>query len=406
MRLILIFLSLLSIPAALLAQARLIFDDSTQPNLTRIATFERPLRTSSRYPTGDLKWVAGTDVPIFSPYLRLHLVVKNLPKNNTWSLQVFDANQRLVQTLTIASFQKELVDRVKKINGDSLEIWTKRIYGKSFLVKLLDPGDPENLSITIDKYSHQFKEPRTKSIVGKDERLDIGEAFPASSLYRRYGQSVVAIFYQKLTGSDTNCTGFFLTSQLIITNHHCISEESQLENAEVRFNFLTGETYEIMALSKLEDTNRDLDYSILRLSAPVNESLIVQFNLGEIKKKLILIQHPEGDPQMISIKDCSLEAKTVPDRPSDFYHRCDSEGGASGSPVMLEGTGEVVGLHHMGRFNPEKKDYHNLGVKFLDIFKAIENKETGGKKDRKLYDEIVLGNKSLKDLIRTESKTN
>ena len=92
--------------------------------------------------------------------------------------------------------------------------------------------------------------------------------------------------------------------------------------------------------------------------------------------RLILIQHPDRQPKTIAVKNCVVQLPDFIGRKdgvkTDFLHACDSEGGSSGSPIMDESTGEVVGLHHLAFFDSKIMDYHNLGVKMAQILDALK----------------------------------
>jgi V8-like Glu-specific endopeptidase len=68
------------------------------------------------------------------------------------------------------------------------------------------------------------------------------------------------------------------------------------------------------------------------------------------KTKLVVVEHPGGEPKQVSIKDCAVQGTTKMgvQSKSDFGHTCDTLGGSSGSPVMRLSDGVLVGLHHFG----------------------------------------------------------
>jgi hypothetical protein len=110
------------------------------------------------------------------------------------------------------------------------------------------------------------------------------------------------------------------------------------------------------------------------------------FNYGWdilIEMALILFQYPDGLRKRVAQNGCQVEfvdgagqTKSL----TDFYHSCDSSGGSSGSPVMDAQNGMVVGLHHIGTYDPDSQTYHNLAVKLQllidslsgDILKEIQ----------------------------------
>ena len=71
-----------------------------------------------------------------------------------------------------------------------------------------------------------------------------------------------------------------------------------------------------------------------------------------------------------------------PDRPDDFYHLCDTEGGESGSPVIDAATGRVVGLHYYG-ITGTSNNGRNLAVNINAILDYIRLK------DNSVYQQIL-----------------
>jgi V8-like Glu-specific endopeptidase len=169
-----------------------------------------------------------------------------------------------------------------------------------------------------------------------------------------------------------------LAPGLMITNQHCISSQSELESALVDFDY-DSETSDTLftRLSQLVVSNHDLDYSIVKLSETI-ERPPLRFAGTPIATgdKLIVIQHPGGEPKQVSVEDCAVGTPFVMGRTlsdTDFEHLCDTQTGSSGSPVIDNERHLVVGLHHLG-FEEDNNNLLNRAVHIDRIQADIETR--------------------------------
>lgn len=230
-------------------------------------------------------------------------------------------------------------------------IWSDEIPGDGVLVELVSHVGANPVRIRIDLVAAIRPGPVPLSIVGSDERTPIGMH---DSWVQAIGRAVARL---RFIGDDRkiyNCTGFLITDEVMLTNEHCISSEAELRSALVDFDFDTriAETT-FTRLSELIAHDHDLDYALVRLSAPLPDRGPLRFGDAgvEADEALLIVQHPGGEPKQVSIEDCRVERVLVVGRggtDTDFTHRCDTLGGSSGSPVISLRTRQVVGLHHLG----------------------------------------------------------
>jgi hypothetical protein len=154
-------------------------------------------------------------------------------------------------------------------------------------------------------------------------------------------------------GGSFVCTGFLITRDLMMTNQHCLATATETASALVDFDFDSATAQRTtLRLKELLTTDVPLDFSIVRLAAPVDRApLELSTTRPADGAQLLIIQHPAGEPKQVSIADCVVVGAVVPGRdgsPVDFGHGCDTKGGSSGSPVFdFEGM-KVIGLHHLG----------------------------------------------------------
>lgn len=158
------------------------------------------------------------------------------------------------------------------------------------------------------------------------------------------------------------CTGFMITDNLLLTNHHCISTIDTCFATVAIFGYQRDRSGRILPTKQYDciavvATDITLDYSLLRMDGSPGE--ISQWGSLKIdhlavlvaSQPLYMVQHPSGEPKRVTMDNCrvsTLEAEgSLSGFKSDFGHVCDTESGSSGSP-MIDRSNHVVGLHHLG----------------------------------------------------------
>jgi V8-like Glu-specific endopeptidase len=330
-------------------------------------------RTPEHFPQTNPRWVwpqngfykhDTTDTT-----LRVRFRVDRLPQTGGWEILIYDRKNKLADRLTQEDF------------GEAPEniAWSKRITGNSFRVELRSSDAPEGLVLSLDQVNSPTLKQAPKAIVGTNEDLrDLVASFGLHHRYYTYSQPVVALFFVKAGGQvDTNCTGFMLTTDLLLTNNHCISKKWQMRTIDLRYNYEPGwvlqqqvnlEKAEIVAQSTT------LDYTLVKLSQPVPVASVVKLDLtGPVKKgdQFVIIQHPNFKQKRINLIDCKADDPVPQSGPNDITNRCDTEGGSSGSPMMRESTGRVVGLHYGGLWTSDRKNNRNFAVKMSAVLNDI-----------------------------------
>lgn len=321
----------------------------------------------------DLRWSRDLEHSDQTQWLRLHIVVPKDKSDSNWSIELLDAKETIVQIIGAERFREAGTEGV----------WSDIIPGRFVTVRLRSKDDPSGLQVCIDRYNYQKTSPDVKVLIhNRDDREDLVLQFGTGSQFYKYSEPIAIVYFQDLeTQKETNCTGFLISPTLLITNFHCISDPKQLTTARAVFFYETdGTRARTGRFSKLEVKSdySHLDYAVLRLTNSFEASVKLATTLPEKGEGFILVQHPNGLPKMIAVKKCALQSPSVPGRPSDFFHLCDSSYGSSGSPVMDKSTGIVFGLHHLGATDPStKNDNHNMAVSVQSILEDIKAQEPG-----------------------------
>jgi V8-like Glu-specific endopeptidase len=175
------------------------------------------------------------------------------------------------------------------------------------------------------------------------------------------------------------CTGFLVTPRLMLTNEHCLSSEREAQSAELDFDYDRESAHaQTVRVKTLVRASVGLDYALVELESATKRTPLTMAAIGLAKSAgdkpptLVIVQHPSGKIKHASIVDCITLVVDVPgltSSPTDFEHRCDTEGGSSGSPVHQLPSGFVVGLHHWGK--PQEGAGENQAVKIVDVLNDL-----------------------------------
>lgn len=154
-------------------------------------------------------------------------------------------------------------------------------------------------------------------------------------------------------------TGFMISNDRLLTNHHVFPSAKLAAGAKIRFNYqksLSGRMLKTTDYETSPETffhnNKALDYAVVHVDGrpgakwgfiPTVSHLTV-----EVKEDVAIIQHPAGEPKQVAIADNEIEY--VDERVAQYL--TDTMPGSSGSPVF-NNDWEVVALHHSGGWLPE-----------------------------------------------------
>ncbi len=185
-----------------------------------------------------------------------------------------------------------------------------------------------------------------------------------------------------------NGTGWLLSDSLIMTNHHVINARNegeqpakskdiikQSEGTRVLFDFDTEITDgSESSVIKLEASNADLDYAILRIPTVAGRTpLSLATKAIEKDNAVNIIQHPRGKFKRYAIRNNLVSATTA----TDVRYFTDTESGSSGSPVLND-QWEVVALHRGAtyvtgvQFQGKSTAYINLGTQLSAILDDLK----------------------------------
>jgi endonuclease G, mitochondrial len=186
----------------------------------------------------------------------------------------------------------------------------------------------------------------------------------------RAARSVARIAIRELNGRLAGWgTGFLIAPNVLMTNHHVLSDASWAMRSEAQFQFerdIDGQQMEAAIFplepQKLFFSSPSLDFTVVGVAprAQNSESPLLAYGflplVGTVGKVtegewLTIIQHPNGDLKQV----CVRENRFIKRTDDVLWYSTDTVGGSSGSPVF-NNDWFVVALHHSGI--PEEKNGH------------------------------------------------
>ncbi|KAF0725978.1 hypothetical protein Ae201684_015643 [Aphanomyces euteiches] len=205
-----------------------------------------------------------------------------------------------------------------------------------------------------------------ESLCGVDDSKS-AECYINTSMYRA-SKAVVRLVTNRPTGSAF-CTAFLLGNRgHLLTNNHCIKDETDAENTMVEFmaegtscddtcdaqgacaqnQFIRGVRFIV--------TSIDLDYSLVQLQDEIpSDAGFLQLRASGpvLNEKIYIPQHPMGWGKHLAVVDGNkpgtITTLSLSGCATDQAgYMLDTQPGSSGAPVLSMKDNTVVALHHCG----------------------------------------------------------
>jgi len=255
--------------------------------------------------------------------------------------------------------------------------WSGPLRGSrvSFTIDYTLANAPDTLSFDVNEAAIDRRAGGVLSITEQDNRehtIVAVQELPALAAASRS----VAHLSLLANGLRATCTGFMISARHMMTNAHCVPDQSVCDSAYITFGYRyeldgTWADYEIFRCVRLHIPSvGPLDLAVIELNGEPGAATAWGHLVPDTarEKGLYLVQHPWGQPQQISRVDCRVATKSGvgnnPPQKTDFGHFCDTMQGSSGSPLLNESY-KIVGLHHLGieRTDPAPWNEENRAVK-------------------------------------------
>lgn len=314
-------------------------------------------------------WQYEFDTFFGTETLRLRFGDITVPSDSTVQLIIQDASGEIVETWD--------GPKIKELAGQ----WSLPIFGDYARVALVGDRSPVGVRLTIDAVARDILPGVSMSIIDGSQLQPIA-AYSGNAQMMRLARPVAKLEFVKNRKSYV-CTGFLIGRDRLMTNHHCVATADVCSTTAATFDYQrSGKTIQrgpSIRCAEVIAKNEKLDFAVLRLVRSAGDTygtLKLARDTGLVDgTPLFIIQHPGGDPKQISFKECAV---TTPQADglapkADFGHRCDTEGGSSGSPVFSR-AGFVIGLHHFGTGEGAFAN-QNRAVRMSEILDCLNNND-------------------------------
>lgn len=304
-------------------------------------------------------------------FIKIHFSAFNLPKNS----QVVVSSPDGKEVYRYGNQKRDGFTFDPKNGEDGKQAWASMsINGDTALVKIIiDPKHPWQDGLHQLKIGHYWKGYsedtiegliQTRSTCGKMQRKDAmcyKDSHPTEYAHTK----PVA----RLVMNGGLCTAWRVgADNRMFTNNHCMSTQSKVSSSEVWFNYQMsqcggGQKTKTVKVSgdKMLKTSRSssssLDYTLFTVKdfSSIKSFSYLGLAVREPKQNedIYIAQHGAGKPKELSIEDdqnqrnrCQVDKPTS--SKSNLGYKCDTTGGSSGSPVLVNNGHKVIGLHHWG----------------------------------------------------------
>lgn len=268
---------------------------------------------------------------------------------------------------------KDLQDILKRVHKDfetvkpEFKITLKKIQKATTYEDLVELNDSNNVTKRFDDLSitPKLNEIGLERIIGSNTLMDVSFFSKGLELAKTVGR----IVYTRNNLITPIGTGFLVGENLLMTNNHVIERKHDADKFMVEFEYEKDTTGKIgkTALFQFNPdsffvTNSRLDYTIVAVEpiAKNNPSKKLKeygwSQLSSSKNKIIkgepvsIIQHPNGLPKMIAIR----ENIVVEIQDKFIHYTTDTQPGSSGSLVAND-QWEIVALHRSSVPRKNKK---------------------------------------------------
>lgn len=187
--------------------------------------------------------------------------------------------------------------------------------------------------------------------------------FKSSARFRRLARPVgrlkVLVADESGRTGVSLCTASIISSDYILTNHHCIpgAVGRRVIDARIEMQYLRMGSRSVRSFrvdTRPTEASQPLDYSVVRVHgnpASTFGHIAIDPRGASARDSVFIIHHPAGQPKTLSRKDCTVLGLR---NGTELIHTCDTLGGSSGAPVFSDESFQVVGLHFAGT---ERENY-------------------------------------------------
>jgi formylglycine-generating enzyme required for sulfatase activity len=218
-----------------------------------------------------------------------------------------------------------------------------------------------------------------QNVLGRSANFEPLSAYREQDRFRRIalpvGRLDVIVNNPSVPGAGYSwCTASIISARHIITNNHCFPEgQGGVRQAFLLMDYYSDDNeaavrrFEVRAVPV--ERNAALDFAIAEVTGNPSATfgrIALEPRDPEPGESLLIIHHPLGKPKHMTRGNCRAHAP-VAVQGTDIRHRCDTMPGSSGSPILAEGSGRMLGLHYGGSLDAQTPGSFNSGKRLSEI---------------------------------------
>ena len=209
--------------------------------------------------------------------------------------------------------------------------------------------------------------------------------------YREKGKCICKISRGRLMG-----TGFFSkidyegkTIPVLITNYHVIDDDFINKNKKLTF-YINGNSHTIDINKEsvvYSSTDKKYDIMIIKLKEcegysflEIDNNIFKDGSLENYENQGIYILHYPGNEEKAQIS-FGEGIKKIGEYNDDIMHKCHTDSGSSGSPILCAATNKVIGIH----IGSNRRGGYNYGTFLKFPLNELMNKNENEIKVRNNY---------------------
>ncbi len=304
--------------------------------------------------------------------------------------------------MSILICNRELIEEQEKKAADRFEKATKKAgadwesYRKSLAV-----SKPSELA-TGEKLDNRKRLLDPDDTLALERIMGKSDLFPISYLEigKKVSKSVCRVEIRDSIGRVQGYgTGFLVSPSLLLTNNHVLEEEESARYSVAQFNYendINLYPLPVRSFSLKPDlffeTDKELDFTLVAVEHQSRDGvMLTDFGYlplipatGKINtaEYVSIIQHPEGAPKAIAVRENQVIGCTD----GYLHYVTDTQPGSSGSPVLSDDW-KVVALHHAGVPDPNDSTRYiaNEGIRVSVILESLKDRKAGMSSEKARY---------------------
>ena len=231
-------------------------------------------------------------------------------------------------------------------------------------------------SLTMPQTASGLSTIQLQNVLGRNANFERLDNYRPQDRFRRIALPVgrLDLLVSGPMGTGVgNCTASILSERYIVTNSHCFpAGQGAVRQASLLMDFYSEDAeavarrFEVRSVPVERDA--ELDYAIAEVLGNPSATfgrVALEPRDPEPGESLLVVHHPMGMPKHMTRGGCRAHAP-VAIQGTDIRHRCDTLPGSSGSPILSEASGRMIGLHYGGSPNPGPNTW-NSGKRLTEI---------------------------------------